>query len=563
MLRRHILAAAGATLGAPAIVSRGALGQNLRKVKMGSAFTTTTNAAFLMPALLKPEGIDLELVMFPSLVQRMQAVASGDVDIGNGGLSATMQVATKGFPMQVLANGCDGGWMVLAQPAIKSFQDLKGKKVAVQNGSIGLVSLNWKLKQERVFGQVEMAFMDNQDQPVPLMRGDVAAICVFEPYAALAELNGWGKRLWVPYNSPMGKTNLGFVASSAFVKKDPELTKKMVAAHVKATNEMATNPSIAIETTIKQFKMTKEVAELSTKNLFFSADFGHGLRRRPQGAGQDDDGRQDAGEGARLGGVPQSRLRLMQWRRAWGLLPLALLLLVWELAVQAKVYPTILLPPPGKVLMVFVDDWQVVLSNAAASIGRVTVGITLSFLFAVPLGLMIGRYRLLDTMTDWSIQIFRSIPPIALIPLALLFLGIGDKPAIALIFLAGTWPLLINTIFGVRNIERTLIKVARAARASEFLVMKDIILPAALPAIFTGLRLAVGGGWLTVVTAEMIAVKSGLGYMILNAQLTFRSDLIIAGIIVIGAIGLLADQAVRRVRAHVCRWQEGLTASPE
>ena len=213
--------------------------------------------------------------------------------------------------------------------------------------------------------------------------------------------------------------------------------------------------------------------------------------------------------------------------------------------------------------MVFVEDWETVLSNAGASIARVITGITLSFLFAVPLGLMIGRYQLLDTMTDWSIQIFRSIPPISLIPLALLFLGIGDKPAIALIFLAGTWPLLINTIFGVRGIERTLIKVARAARASEFLVMKDIILPASMPAIFTGLRLAVGGGWLTVVTAEMIAVKSGLGYMILNAQLTFRSDLIIAGIIVIGAIGLLADQLVRRVRAYVCRWQEGLTASPE
>lgn len=253
----------------------------------------------------------------------------------------------------------------------------------------------------------------------------------------------------------------------------------------------------------------------------------------------------------------------MQFRRALGLLPLALLLLAWELAVQAKVYPPVLLPPPMKVLMVFIDDWDIVLGNALASISRVVVGISLSFLFAVPLGLMIGRYKLLDTMTDWSIQIFRSIPPIALIPMALLFLGIGDKPAIALIFLAGTWPLLINTIFGVRGIERTLIKVARAARASEFLVMKDIILPASLPAIFTGLRLAVGGGWLTVVTAEMIAVKSGLGYMILNAQLTFRSDLIIAGIIVIGAIGLLADQAVRRVRAYVCRWQEGLTASPE
>mgnify|MGYP003704245587 CR=1 FL=1 len=171
MLRRHILATAALSVAAPTIVLRQSLGQNLRKVKMGSAFTTTTNAAFLMPALLKPEGIDLELVMFPSLVQRMQAVASGDVDIGNGGLSATMQLATKGFPMQVLANGCDGGWMVLCQPSINGFKDLVGKKIAVQNGSIGLVSLNWKLKQEGVYGKVELAFMDNQDQPVPLMRG--------------------------------------------------------------------------------------------------------------------------------------------------------------------------------------------------------------------------------------------------------------------------------------------------------------------------------------------------------------------------------------------------------
>ena len=141
-------------------------------------------------------------------------------------------------------------------------------------GLVVIAATRDRILYQGVFGKAEMAFMDNQDQPVPLMRGDVAAICCFEPYAALAELNGWGKRLWVPYDSPMGKTNLGFVASSAFVKKDPELTKKMVAAHVKATKEMASNPSIAIDTTIKQFKMTKEVAELSTKNLFFSADSG-------------------------------------------------------------------------------------------------------------------------------------------------------------------------------------------------------------------------------------------------------------------------------------------------
>jgi NitT/TauT family transport system substrate-binding protein len=274
MLRRRLLATAAVSFAAPAIVSRASLGQNLRKVKMGTALTSTTCAALAMPDLLKPQGIDLELVSFPSLVQRMQAVASGDVDIGNGGLSATMQLATKGLPMQVLANGCDGGWMMLTQPSIGGWKDLVGKKVAVQSGSIGLVSLNWKLKQEGIYGKVELVYMDNQDQPIPLMRGDVAGICPFEPYAALAEKNGWGKRLWVPYDSPMGKTNLGFVASTAFVKKEPDLTKKMVAAHVKATQALTADPAVAIDTTIKVFKMTKDVAELSVKNLFFSAESG-------------------------------------------------------------------------------------------------------------------------------------------------------------------------------------------------------------------------------------------------------------------------------------------------
>lgn len=269
--RRKLLAT---TLAVAAIIPRTSLGQTMRKVKVGSAFTTTTNAVFLMPKYLAPEGIDIEIITFPSLVQRMQAVASGDVDVGNGGLSATMQVATKGFPMSVLANGCDGGWMVLSHPSINSFRDLKGKKIAVQNGSIGLVSLNWKLKQEKLLGDVQLVFMDNQDQPIPLLRGDVAAICVFEPYAALAEQNGWGKKLWVPYDTPMGKTNLGFVASLKFIKADPDLTRKIVRAHVLATKELADNPQIAVDTTIKQFKMSKEVAEASTKNLFFSTESG-------------------------------------------------------------------------------------------------------------------------------------------------------------------------------------------------------------------------------------------------------------------------------------------------
>jgi NitT/TauT family transport system substrate-binding protein len=273
--RRTVLAAA---LAAPAIVSRHSLGQSLRKVKLGSAFTTTTNAMFLMPDLLKPEGIDAEIITFPSLVQRMQAVAAGSVDAGNGGLSATMQVATKGFPMSVLANGCDGGWMLVAQPDITDMQQLKGKKIGVQNGSIGLVSLNWKLRHEGLDGKTELVFLDNQDQPTPLARGDVAAICCFEPYATFAEMSGFGHKLWVPYDTPMGKTNLGFVASTSFIKKDPGLTRSLVQAHVKATETMRNDPSIAIATTVKQFNLSPEIAAASTKNLFFSADSGEAFQ---------------------------------------------------------------------------------------------------------------------------------------------------------------------------------------------------------------------------------------------------------------------------------------------
>jgi ABC-type nitrate/sulfonate/bicarbonate transport system permease component len=243
-----------------------------------------------------------------------------------------------------------------------------------------------------------------------------------------------------------------------------------------------------------------------------------------------------------------------------GLLPILALFVLWQVAVSAEIYPPVLLPSPAKVAGAFVQWGPTIVANAGASLLRVVIGVGLAFVVAVPAGLLIGRYELLDRLTDWSIQTFRSIPPISLIPLAMLFFGIGDTPAIVLIFLSAVWPLLINTIFGVRGIERTLLKVATAARANEMLVLRDIILPAATPSILTGLRLAIGGGWLTVVTAEMIAVKSGLGYMILNAQMTFRTELIFAGIIVIGVIGLLADQAVRLLRARVCRWQDGLVS---
>lgn len=271
--RRTALGAlAGATIAMPA------LAQGRRQVKIATSANTTSNASFLMPKYLKDGGIDAEIVLFSSLLQRMQAVASGDVSIGAGGLSAVMQVSTRGVPMTVLCNGCDGGWKLVANPRYATLQDLKGKKIACQAGSIALAGLMWKLKAEGLAGSVEVVLMDGDKQPVPLYRGDVDAICGFEPFPTFAELNGWGKTIWTPYDTPMGKTNLGLVSSLAFVRKEPALTRALVQAHIAATNEIIANPAIALETTMKQFNLSRPIAEASNENLFFTVESGPGFQ---------------------------------------------------------------------------------------------------------------------------------------------------------------------------------------------------------------------------------------------------------------------------------------------
>jgi len=250
------------------------------------------------------------------------------------------------------------------------------------------------------------------------------------------------------------------------------------------------------------------------------------------------------------------------WQRApVGALPIFALLIAWEVAARSGVYSRALFPSPEEVWLVYRDDTKLIFEAIGASLARVVVGVSLAAVTAIPAGLLLGRYPALLRLCDWIIQVFRCFPGIALIPLAILFFGIGDKPAIILIWLSAFWPLLINTIFGVSNVERTLLRVARAAHASEFRILREILLPGALPAILTGLRLAAGNGWLTVVTAEMIAVRSGLGYLIMYAQTVFRADQVVACIVAIGAIGFCFDLAIRSLRARLCRWQEGLVMS--
>ncbi len=274
LTRRRFVTGSLVLVAAPALIrSRGEAAEPT-SIKIASVLTATLNAAFLMPKYLKEAGVAAEVVLFPNITQRMQAIMSDDVQVGYGGLNAAITVAGKGFPLAVLANACDGGWMLAAKPEIKGLGDLKGKKVASQPGNIAHLSILWKLKNLGLDKDVELLFMNNNDMPIAISRGDVQAFMGFEPYPTLARLNNWARNLWEPYDTPMGRTNAGLIASIDFVKKNPGLTARMVEAHVKATRELLANPGIAVETTVKQFNMAPEVAREALKNIFFTVDSG-------------------------------------------------------------------------------------------------------------------------------------------------------------------------------------------------------------------------------------------------------------------------------------------------
>lgn len=184
------------------------------------------------------------------------------------------------------------------------------------------------------------------------------------------------------------------------------------------------------------------------------------------------------------------------------------------------------------------------LKHSVASLFRVTVGFYLAVLFAVPIGMVLGWWKTGQTMFNSVIQFLRPISPLAWIPLAVLWFGIGDKPAIFLIFLASFFPLLVSTINAVNHINSLYFQVAANFNFSPYETVAKIILPAILPSIFPALRISLGIAWLVVVAAEMIAVKSGLGFLILDSRNALRMDYVMDAMIAIGIIGICLDRII-------------------
>lgn len=252
-------------------------------------------------------------------------------------------------------------------------------------------------------------------------------------------------------------------------------------------------------------------------------------------------------------------------------------LVVWELVVRLGAVNPQILPAPSAVLIKWYqyllpyepyEQFQgsylrwffsgELIRDLLASLYRVVVGFLIGAVLALPLGLLMGASPRIYDYLNPVVQVLRPIPPIAFIPLAILWFGLGDPPAVFLISLGAFFPVLMNTIVGVRAVDNIYIRAAQNLGANSRVMFIKVILPAAMPYILSGVRIGIGTGFICMIVAEMIAVNNGLGYRILEAREYFWSDKIIAGMFTIGLLGLAIDTGVSRLNDYLLRWHRGL-----
>jgi NitT/TauT family transport system permease protein len=250
-------------------------------------------------------------------------------------------------------------------------------------------------------------------------------------------------------------------------------------------------------------------------------------------------------------------------RHLWLLLPLLgllLFLMCWDNTARYGGWSDQVFPSPLRVMQAMgtiIADGTLI-RHTVASLFRVTAGFYLAIIFGIPLGILLGRLRSANLFCNPMVQFLRPISPLAWIPLSMLWFGIGDKPAIFLIFLASFFPLVVSTMVAVDAINPVFFQVAANFNFSPWETIRHIIVPAIIPDIVTALRISVTIAWLVVVAAEMIAVQSGLGYLILDSRNALRMDYVMDAMIVIGLIGLALDYLMRRLcRIESAGWANG------
>ena len=232
------------------------------------------------------------------------------------------------------------------------------------------------------------------------------------------------------------------------------------------------------------------------------------------------------------------------------------LLCVWEFCSRVGGIDPVFLPPPSAVtqtlfgLMVSGELW----GHVGISIARVAIGYSIAGIAGISIGLLLGWFRGLSSYIDPVIEVFRPISPISIIPLAILWFGIGEQSKIALIAYATFFPILLGTVAGVRNTDQILIRAAAALGASPFRIVWSVVIPSAIPFIYTSLRISMGIAMIVIVSAEMVAADRGIGWFILDSERIYKTDSMLAGIVTISIVALLIDRALKLLRDVMLPW---------
>ena len=235
---------------------------------------------------------------------------------------------------------------------------------------------------------------------------------------------------------------------------------------------------------------------------------------------------------------------------------LLLVLAVWTFLEKKGSLNTVIMPAPSKILSTFLalvksgQLWK----NLMISLIRVLKGYLIAASLGIVLGILIGLFRHLNRLTDLLIQIIKPIPPIAWIPLVILWFGIGEEGKVFLIFLGGFFTILINVVDGIRQTDKKLIEVSRSMETPFLKHVFLLVIPHSAPSIFTGLRVGLSSCWMCVVAAELVSSTTGLGYMIMNARQFGQTDVVIVGMLTIGVLGKVMDSLLKVVEKAVIRW---------
>jgi sulfonate transport system permease protein len=255
--------------------------------------------------------------------------------------------------------------------------------------------------------------------------------------------------------------------------------------------------------------------------------------------------------------------------RRWGarivpwIVPLALLAL-WQAASQFGWLSTRILPAPSAVVKSAFELTRSgeLFHHVAVSTQRALTGFAIGGGLGLLLGLLTGTFRHAETLLDTSIQMIRNIPPLALIPLVILWFGIDETAKLFLVSLGVFFPIYINTYHGIRSVDRGLIEMATSYGVTGWRLYRDVILPGALPFILIGVRFSLGFMWVILIVAETISAQAGIGYMTMNAREFLQTDVVLLGILLYALLGKLADMLARGIERRTLRWHPNYQAQP-